>query len=225
MKKYISICLFLLTTIVAAQTTITKELEEFSVLKVYNGIELEIIKSDEQKIIVTGEKAEKVKIKLDKLTLKIALRFPETMAEGKVKAQLFIKDNIGIIDGNEGAIITGKGFNQSKIEIKAQEGAFINLVVDTKHLFIKTSSGGVIKLSGSTKNQTIDANLGGTYHGYNMMVSDVCSVKAGSGAKVEVQAGETLDAKVSFGGSIFYKGEPEVLKDKKVIGGVIEHRS
>ncbi|CAL2103760.1 conserved exported protein of unknown function [Tenacibaculum sp. 190130A14a] len=225
MKKIIYISLFLLTSLVSAQTTITKELGEFSELKVYNGIELEIIQSEEQKIVITGEKAEKVKIKQNDTTLKISLRFPETMAEGKVKAKLYIKKELKIIDGNEGAIITGKGFDQLKIEIKAQEGAFINLVVNTKHLKVKTSSGGVIKLSGKAKNQTVDANLGGTYHGYNMMISNVCVVKAGSGAKVEIQSGETLDAKVSFGGSIFYKGNPEVLKDKKVIGGVIEHRS
>lgn len=225
MKKVVFISLFLLASLLNAQTTITKELGEFSELKVYNGIELEIIQSEEQKLVITGEKAEKVKIKQNDSTLKISLRFPETMAEGKVKAKLYIKKAIATIDGNEGAIITGKGFEQPKIEIKAQEGSFINLVVNTKHLKVKTSSGGVIKLSGDTKNQTVDANLGGTYHGYNMMVSNSCIVKAGSGAKVEVQSGETLDAKVSFGGSIFYKGEPEVLKDKKVIGGVIEHRS
>ena len=38
-------------------------------------------------------------------------------------------------------------------------------------------------------------------------------------------AGTTLNAKVSFGGSIFYKGEPEVVKDKKVIGGIIQKRN
>ena len=114
---------------------------------------------------------------------------------------------------------------QQQIEIKAQEGAFINMVVNVKHLKVKTSSGAVIKLSGTTKNQTVEANLGGMYHGYKIDVSDLNYVRAGSGSKVEVQSGETLDAKVSFGGSIFYKGTPEVFKDKKVIGGVIEQRS
>jgi hypothetical protein len=49
-------------------------------------------------------------------------------------------------------------------------------------------------------------------------------VKAGTGAKAEVLAGEILNAKVSFGGSIFYKGNPKVVKDKKVIGGIIQKR-
>lgn len=214
-----------MTVLASAQTTINKKLGDFTTVKVYNGIDVELVKSDESKIIVTGEKAEKVKIKSSGNTLRISLRFPETTAEGKVKITLYYASNLKTIDANEGAIITGKNIEQTQIEIKGQEGAFINLVVKVKHLRVKSSSGAVIRLSGASKNQTVDADLGGMYHGYKLQVSDMTMVRAGSGSKVEVQSGETLDAKVSFGGSIFYKGTPEVFKDKKVIGGVIEHRS
>lgn len=214
-----------MTVLASAQTTITKQLGEFSTLKVYNGIDLKLVKSDEIKIIVTGEKSDKVKIKQSGNTLKVSLKFPETTADGTVKATLYYTNDIAVIDANEGATITGKNIEQTKVEIKGQEGAFINLVINTKHLKVKTTSGAVIKLTGTTKNQTINANLGGIYHGFNVEVTNMTMARAGSGSKVEVQSGETLDAKVSFGGSIFYKGEPEVLKDKKVIGGVIEHRS
>lgn len=60
------------------------------------------------------------------------------------------------------------------------------------------------------------------YHGYDLNVSDNSTVKAGTGAKAEVKAGETLHVKVSFGGSVFYKGSPEVIKNKKVAGGIIK---
>ena len=225
MKKLAFLSLFLMTVLASAQTTINKKLGDFTTVKVYNGIDVELVKSEESKIIVTGEKAEKVKIKTSGNTLRISLRFPETTADGKVKVTLYYASNLKTIDANEGAIITGKNIEQTQIEIKGQEGAFINLVVKVKHLRVKSSSGAVIRLSGASKNQTVDADLGGMYHGYKLQVSDMTMVRAGSGSKVEVQSGETLDAKVSFGGSIFYKGTPEVFKDKKVIGGVIEHRS
>ena len=225
MKKLAFLSLFLIASIASAQTTVTKVLQDFSELKVYNGIEVELIKSNEQKIEISGEKAEKVKVKNSGNALKISLKFPETTADGKVTIKLYFNKNIAIIDANEGATITGKGFDQPQIEVKVQEGAFMNLVVKTKHLKVKASSGGVLKLSGSAKNQNVDVDLGGVYHGYNMKVTDMSIIRAGSGAKAEVNASETLDAKVTFGGSIYYKGTPEVLKDKKVIGGVIEQRS
>ena len=225
MKKIFFLSFFLTVFLVSAQTTITKKLGDFSKIKVYNGIDVELVKSTESKVIITGKKAEKVIIKTKNNTLKISLKLPETTADGNVKITLYYASILKIIDGNEGAIITGKDIKQPEIEIKGQEGAFINLVLNVKYLKVKSSSGAVIKLTGSTKNQNIDANLGGIYHGFKLNVSDLNHVRAGSGSKVEVQSGNTLDAKASLGGVIYYKGKPEVLKDKKVIGGVIEHRS
>lgn len=214
----------MVTSLLSAQTEIKKSLEDFTKVKVFNGLDVDLIKSDENKIEVTGELTDKVKIKNSGSTLKLSLKFPETTANGKVSIKLYFKELI-LIDANEGATVTGKDFDQLHLDVRVQEGAFMNLVTKTKHLKVKSSSGGVLKLSGSTKNQTVDVDLGGTYHGYKMEVSDMCIVKAGSGAKAEVQAGETLDAKVTFGGSIFYRGEPEVLKDKKVLGGTIRQKN
>ena len=225
MKKIFFLSFFLTVFLVSAQTTITKKLGDFSKIKIYNGIDVELIKSTESKVIITGKKAEKVIIKTKNNTLKISLKLPETTADGNVKITLYYASILKIIDGNEGATITGKDIKQPEIEIKGQEGAFINLVLNVKYLKVKSSSGAVIKLTGSTKNQNIDANLGGIYHGFKLNVSDLNHVRAGSGSKVEVQSGNTLDARASLGGAIYYKGKPEVLKDKKVIGGVIEHRS
>lgn len=225
MKKIIFLSLLLVVQLVTAQTTINKELKDFSVLKLYSGIDLELVKSDKQYVVITGEKADKIKIKEKDGVLKILLRFPETIADGTVKATLYFNKNIDVIDANEGTVITGKNLNQEKIEIKAQEGAFVNLVLKSKFLKVRSSSGAVIKLSGSTKNQTVSVDLGATYHGYNLAVSGVSNIKASSGAKTEINTGESLKARVSFGGTIFYKGKPKDLDKKKVIGGSIEERN
>ncbi|MCI2229449.1 DUF2807 domain-containing protein [Polaribacter sp. MSW13] len=229
MKKRIYICTLLFSFSLVAQSTITKNLGDYSNLKVYNGIEVELIKSDEQKLEITGEKSKKVKIKNVNNTLKLSLPFslkPENnSADGKILIKLFYNKNINKIDVNEGATLTSKDLNQDKIEVNAQERAFINLTLKVKYLKVRTSSGGIVKLSGSAANQEVDLDLYGIYHGFGLKVAGNSNVKAGTGAKAEILAGETLNAKVSFGGSIFYKGNPEVIKDKKVIGGIIQKRN
>lgn len=224
-KNIVTINLILLSSLLFAQNTITKNLGDFSIVKVFNGIDVELIHSKEQKIELTGPKADKVKLNNDGKTLKIALKLPEISADGKVKAKLYFNTKLSTIDANEGATVTGKNFNQNEIEAKVQEGAFMNLVVNTTLINVKATSGGVIKISGVTKNENVKVDLGGTYHGFNLKTKNMTTVKAGSGAKAEVFSGETLDAKVSFGGTILYKGSPKVLKDKKVLGGTIKHRS
>ncbi len=214
MKKIVGICLLLSSFIGQSQTTVTKNLGDYNVLKVYNGIELELIKSSEAKLVITGKKSEMVKIKNVDNTLKLSLPFslnPEdNAANGEVLVKLYYNANIDVIDANENATITGKEIDQEKLEVNSQERAFINLVLKVKHLEVRASSGGIIKLSGSTKNQNVDVDLYGIYNGFGLKADSNSTVKAGTGARAEVLAEETLDAKVSFGGSIFYKGNPEV---------------
>lgn len=228
MKKIISLYLLLAAFTIVSQKKITTNLGDFNTLKVYNGIELELIKSTEQKLVITGKKSEKVTVKNIDKTLKLSLPFslkPENnSAEGQILIKLYYNSDIAVIDANEGATITGKDLKQSKVIVNAQERAFINLVVDVDLLEVRTSSGGIVKLTGTAKNQEVDVDLYGVYNGYNLKVDNNSTVKAGTGAKAEIFAGKTLSAKVSFGGSIFYKGNPEVTKDKKVIGGIIQKR-
>lgn len=228
MKNYFSILLFCISLSFFSQSTISKNLGDFTEVKVYNGIELELIESTESKLVITGNKSEKVTIKNIDNTLKIALPFsinPENnSASGEVLVKLFYNNPIAVIDANEGATITGKKIIQDILEVNAQERAFINLVTETKYLKVRASSGGIIKLTGTTKTQEVSVDLYGIYNGYGLKVFTNTDVKSGTGAKAEIFAGETLKAKVSFGGSIFYKGNPKVLKDKKVIGGIIQKR-
>lgn len=229
MKKLIFIGILLISFITFSQSTVTKNLGDYNILKVYNGIEVELLKSTDQKLEITGEKSEMVKIKNVDGTLKLSLPFSlnpsDNSADGKVLIKIYYNNKINIIDANEGATITGKDFQQNELEVNAQERGFINLTLKADNLKVRASSGGIIKLSGTTKNQEIDVDLYGVYHGFNLIASEKTSIKSGTGAKAEVNAVTTLNAKVSFGGTIFYKGDPEVVKDKKVIGGIIEKRN
>ncbi len=224
MKK-LTLLLVLISTFTFAQQKITTKLGDFNELKVFNGLTVELEKSNESKIEISGSQSEDVSIKNANGILKVRLKFPESFTAEDVRIVLFYSENIDILDANEGATILSEAtIKQQHLEVKVQEGAKINIPVDTKHLTIKAVSGGIIELSGATQNQNVEATTGGIYEGYNLQ-SKQSIVTAASGARVEVKTTEILDAKVRFGGTIHYKGNPEVLKTKKIIGGVIKHRN
>ena len=228
MKKTLLILIISLTHSIYSQTVVKKALGDYSILKVYNGIEVLLLQSKEQKIEIKGEKSEKVKIKnvngVLKLSLPFSLKPENNYGKGKVFITLYYNSNIDVIDANEGSIITGKEFHQEKLKVNSQERAFIDLTLKVTHLNIRASSGGVIKLTGSSESQTVNIDLYGVYNGFGLNVTGNTNVFSGTGAKAEISAGKTLSAKVNFGGSIFYKGSPEVQKNKKVIGGIIQRR-
>lgn len=225
MKKFSYLVLFFISFYVSAQQTITKNIGDFSTLKVYRGIQVELIASNEQKIEISGDKADKVTIRNNNNTLKISLKISGLLENGEVFVKLFYNKDIAIIDANEGATITGKNIKQESLEVKVQERAFINLVIAVKYLTIKSISGGIIKITGTSTTQTVDADLYGVYHGFGLLVKDLTKITSGTGARVEVSPGKTLKASVSFGGTVFYKGETNLIQHKKVAGGIIQKRN
>jgi hypothetical protein len=224
MKK-LALLLTLTCSIVFAQETITKNLGDFNTLKVYNGLTVEIEKSSTSKIEISGKKAEDVTVKNSNGILKVRLKFPEGFTSEDVRIKLYYSNTMDVLDANEGGKISSEEvLKQQHLEVKVQEGAFINVPIDTKYLVVKAVSGGAISLTGSTQNQTIEATTGGIYEAFDLQ-SKQTTVTAASGARVEVKTSEILDAKVRFGGTIYYKGTPEVLKTKKIIGGTIKNKN
>jgi hypothetical protein len=75
MKRIIFICALFVSITIIAQSTVTENLGDYTILKVYNGIEVELIKGTEQRLEITGNKSEMVKIKNVDNTLKLSLPF------------------------------------------------------------------------------------------------------------------------------------------------------
>lgn len=224
MKK-LALLFVLVGSVAFAQEPITKKLGDFNTLKVFNGLTVKLHKADKPTIVITGSKAEDVSVKNSNGILKIQLKFPDSFTADDVTITINYSEKIGTLDANEGAIIkSDEPIIQQQLEVKAQEGAKINIPIEVKYLTIKSVSGGIIKLTGTTQNQNIEATTGGIYKGYDVKSKQTTALAA-SGAVVKVNTSEVLDAKVRFGGNIFYKGTPEVLKTKKIIGGTIKNKN
>ncbi|UMB59542.1 DUF2807 domain-containing protein [Lutibacter sp. A80] len=224
MKK-LTLLLVFISTITFSQEKIITKIGDFNTLKVYNGLTVELKKGTTSKVEITGSQSKDVSIKNSNGILKIRLHFPDSFTAEDVKIVLYYNKNIDVLDANEGGtIISDEIIEQQLLEVKVQEGAKIYLDVNTKHLTVKAVSGGIIELNGVTENQNIEATTGGIYEGYDLQSKQAIVISA-SGATAEVNASEILDAKVRFGGNIYYIGTPETLKTKKVIGGVIKDKN
>lgn len=224
MKKS-TLLLILFSTTLFAQEPITTKLGDFNTVKVFNGLSVELQKSTNSKIEISGQKAKDVSVKNSNGTLKIRLKFPEGFLAENVKIVLYHAKDIPVLDANEGAsIISDEILKQQHLEVRTQEGSKIKLDIDTKYLTVKSVTGGIISLSGITESQTVEANTGGIYSAYSLQ-SKQAIVTSSSGANVEIKASELLDASVRFGGSVFYKGTPEILKTKTIIGGTIKDKN
>ena len=130
--KYLLI-LFLGFTAFAYAQDRTQNLGDFNEIKVFNGLSVEIERTDNSKVDISGEKTDDVVIKNVNGKLKFSLKFPEQFNADKVKIKIFYSQDVLILDANEGsAIFSDEMIDQVNLTIKTQEGAYIHVPVDVE---------------------------------------------------------------------------------------------
>lgn len=198
----------------------TKYLDDFSQIKVFDGISVKLIKADENRAEISGKYAKNVTIVNKNGLLKIRLDIDKSFRGEDTYVSLYYKD-IYLIDANEKSyVFSEETISSIDLDIKAQEGAEIKLDVRSKRLNIRAISGGKIKLTGRTKNQDVVINSGGMYRGKEL-VTEQAQISVSAGGVAKIYATDIVKATVRAGGNIRIYGNPKVVDEKKVLGGTI----
>ena len=221
MKTLVKLVVLLISTSVFAQNSIEREIGEFTVLKVYDLIHVELIKSDKNKVIITGKNTEDVILKNTNGVLKIKMNIGEIFDGDKTHVKLYYT-SVDIIDVNEGAIVKSEDtIEQFEIDLKAQEGASISVPVAVKYANIKSVTGGIINATGQAKTQNVTISTGGVYKGSKVDTENTdISIKAGG--EGHVRASKVLDIKIRAGGDVYIYGQPETINESKALGGRVK---
>ena len=168
MKHIFTALTILITSTAIAQNSLEKTIGEFTELKVFDLIEVKLVISDENKIIITGKNIEDVVMINKNGKLKIRMILKEWF-DGKNTSVTLFYTTVDILDVNEGATISSVDtIKQYEIDLKAQEGGKINVHLEVKIANIKAVSGGIIKAHGSATTQKVSLNTGGIYEGKNL---------------------------------------------------------
>lgn len=221
MKRLVTILSIFISTLAIAQNPIEKSIGEFSELKVFDLIEVELIKSKENKVVISGNNANDVIVNNKNGKLKIKMNLEEIFDGNNTKVKLYYTD-VEVIDVNEGAHVHSKDkIKQFEIDLKAQEGAKIDLKLNVSYANIKSVTGGVITTSGKSKNQKISLLTGGVYKGEELK-TDTTEVTIKAAGDAYVYASKLVDIKIRAGGDVFIYGNPENVNESRVFGGRVK---
>ena len=162
MKKFIiTVIALCISAITFAQNPIEKNVGDFTEVKVYDRIVVNLVKSDENKVIISGEDASQVNIVNKDGKLKIKMDLGLIFDGNRTFVHVYYSD-LQIIDGNEGAVITSNELiEQDRIEIKMQEGARVTVGLQVKEAHLRAVTGGIIEASGQATIQKVKVNTGG----------------------------------------------------------------
>ncbi|PWA06942.1 head GIN domain-containing protein [Flavobacterium psychrotolerans] len=217
MKK-LFLSLFFISSIAFAQ--VEKDLGDFNKVTSFDQIDVSLIPSDENKIILDGEGADLVELVNKNGELKIRMPLTKLLKGDAISATVYYKD-IDAVEANEGSRIYSEAtFKVINFDIIAKEGSEIKLKLDTDRVSVKATSGSKVYLEGKVKNQDLTINSGAILDAKKLITTQTI-ITANAGGEAEIFATDFVDAKVRAGGTISIFGKPKQINKKVVAGGTI----
>ncbi|MEM6540726.1 MAG: DUF2807 domain-containing protein, partial [Bacteroidota bacterium] len=158
MTKMITVLLAFVAIQLSAQRIIDKNVGSFHTIKVFDLIEVNLVQSDEDKILIKGWNVDDIKWVNKDGVLKLRMQLDKKFTGEDTFIEVYYQD-LDVIDANEGAQITcNEMVKKNKIELRAQEGAQIRIGMDVAVAEIRAVTGGIIAASGLAENQSVVIN-------------------------------------------------------------------
>ena len=202
-------------------TTMRFNGDQFSKIKVQEGLDLVLTQSEStsvrvqadenlQDLIITEIKDGLLHIHTEKQIGKAASR----------KVLVHVTD-INSIESSSGSDVSSTNtINSTNIVLNASSGSFQKLKIKTSKTSCNTSSGAEINLSGTTKLFEGNASSGSSIDA-DHLEAITCITEASSGAEIEVNCSESINANASSGAEIEYAGKPTEVSKSKSSGGSV----
>lgn len=223
MKVITGILIFVSVFCVHAQEeTITRELRNFTEVKAFDGLSVNLIASNENKAVIKGANTNKVAIVNNGGVLKLRMEIDKIFSGYRTFIDLYHSGQLKVLDTNEDARISSDNtFSQDILELKAQEGGELEINCQVEQLLIKAVTGGEVTVKGFSKNQDIIINTGGAYDGKEFK-TEFTTISVNAGGNASIYATEYVKATVKAGGQVDVYGDPLKMDEKKVFGGKIK---
>ena len=137
MKKIVYSLLFI-SSIAFSQTA--KNVGDFNKVTSFDQIEVLLIPSDENKVVLDGSGSEDVEIVNKNGELKIRMRLTKMLSGENISATVYYK-NIDAVEANEGSRISSEAtFKSTTFDIIAKEGSQIKIKINVDRLTVRAVS-------------------------------------------------------------------------------------
>lgn len=215
----------------------------FDEIRVAQSIFAEVVKADEEKVVVTAPSDILDDILVDNVDGKLYIHFKPNLniSARNVAVKIFAKDFSAIKASSSAKINIKDKFTQDRTDIEVSSSGTIIGDLEANEMSLKASSSATytgklwavnfdgkvsssadVNLSGKAKNANIAASSSGSFNAKDMVVENA-EIKASSSGSVDLSVENELRASASSSGgiNIIQKGSLNVLSQNKSSGGSI----
>ena len=218
-----TIYILLLFTIPAlSQVNIDRDLGDFSKVAVYDGINLELVKSEENKVEITGKNTSFVVVKNKNGDLKIRLNLERRFSGDRTKVTLYYKSLYNIISHEGSNIFSKDTLKQADLNIKANSGSTQNFLVNLNTLNTVAATGANINISGKVEYHDTTVSTGAEINAEKLRTTETYATST-TGGVLNVSANKELEANSKLGGIINVHEKTDKITESISVGGVVNY--
>jgi len=219
---FLSFLFILSATYVFSQPKVERNIGDFSRLKVYDLLNVELIKSTTNKIEITGEFPLQTVVKNKNGELKIRMGLEKRFRGSKTNVKLYYKE-IEKINTHEGAIVFSKNtINQEKLLIKADSGSIQDYIIDTKNISTKINTGAIIYLMGQAINHSGKITTGGELNA-EILKTEKTKIYVSTGSIADLSAKGLLELNIRTGGIVNVYSKTKRIIENIHTGGKVNY--
>ena len=221
--RHTTILIALLTTLFSfSQNEIKRDLGDFYKIQTYDLLKVNLIKSDKNKVVISGKYGKTVVVKNKNGVLKLRMGVEKRLSGAQTKIDLYFK-SIYRIEAKEGSFVFSKDIiSEPSLFIKSESGASVSLKINSSDLSSKAITGGQITLTGTAGHNEIDAYTGGQVNAKNLS-SETTKVFIKAGGVVDVYATSLLELDLKAGGEANIHYKTNKIIEKITLGGVVNY--
>lgn len=204
----------------AAFGQVEKKVGDFNKVTSFDRIDVLLIASNENKVVLEGKEANEVELVNKNGELKIRMPLTKLLDGDNISVTVYFK-SIEAVEANEGSRISCSDvIKATAFNIIAKEGSEVKLTLDVSKLNARVANGSKIILGGKAQNQEVLVNSGGIYQAEKLKTLQT-TITGNAGGEAEVFATDLVEAKVRAGGDILIYGKPKQINQKVIAGGSI----
>ena len=222
MKNNIYILLLLITIPIFSQVKINRTLGDFSKVAVYDGINLELVKHDENMVEITGKNTEFVVVKNKNGDLKIRVNLEKRFSGDRTKVKLFYKTLYSVISHEGSNVFSRETIKQSDLNIKANTGSRQNFILELNTLNSTSTTGAKINISGKTEYHDCSVSTGGEINAKDLTTREAYASST-TGGVLDLFVTKDLEANSKLGGIINVHERTDKITESISIGGVVNY--
>ena len=207
---------------ICSQETEIKNLtmSPFNGLKVYTNIDLNLIESDVNKAIISGENSEFVVLSSKGGVLKIRVSGGNILSSGRTKIDLYYSKQLNFIGAYQGSTIYSTfPIKQNSIILLSRGNSKIDLHMYCDSLDTSVSFSGRVFLKGKVKNHTLFYCTSGICEA-DKLATNQTKTKSYGGAYAYINANSLIEANL-VGGKLRVFGRPLKSITQQALGAKI----